>query len=321
MDKSKGMLLGLIIGDALGAPYEFGYTAKKIQAEFDGVMRDHRIPKGAYTDDTAMALCLADSLLTCKGYNSYDVMLRYFKWAVQGYRDSQGKPASDIGTQTALAIEDFPDNPVIHHDKQRTRNAGNGGIMRIAPIILASHDESIQKVMELARISSRETHYSYEANAGAEIFGAMLYLALKGKRKQEIVDVIKYKTGDFFNDVFYRVEEAFEMEAKDELLDLGGYVVDTIKIAVWGFLNFDTFEEGMLEVIKLCGDTDTNAAVYGQLAGAYYGYKAIPKKWLDSIQIKDEALKISEELYGTKPSSIIKTRFEEDKDTFEEIRL
>lgn len=318
-NKIRGMFLGLAVGDALGAPYEFGYTAQKITEEFDGTMRDHRIPKGSYTDDTAMALCLADSLLACDGYNSYDVMTKYLKWATFGYRDSQGNPASDIGTQTALAIEKFADNPVIRKDKLRTRNAGNGGIMRLAPIVIAGHQLNIQEIMELARISSRETHYSHEADAGAEILAALLHLALQGKDKRQIIDIEEYSTGDFFNDILFRIEEALDQNIKLELQDLGGYVVDALKISIWGFMHFDSYEEGMKEVIKLGGDTDTNAAIYGQIAGAYYGYSSIPDNWLDELPVKDELLVLCDNLYENKPCVVKQTRFEEDTTYFKEV--
>lgn len=320
-NRVRGMLIGLVVGDALGAPYEFGYTAEKIIQEFDGKMHDHRIPKGSYTDDTAMALCMSDSLLECGGYNSYDVMTKYLKWASMGYRDSENKPASDIGTQTAIAIENFAEEPIIYKDEPKTTGAGNGGIMRLAPVVVAGHDSKIEDVMALARISSRETHNSHESDAGAEIFAAMLYLALQGKDKQQIIDVEQYSTGDFFNDVLFRVEEGLDKDIKQELFDLGGYVVDTLKIAVWGFIHFDSFEEGMTEIIKLGGDTDTTAAVYGQLAGSFYGFGSIPKNWLDEVQIKDELLVICDSLFEQQPCNILQTRFEEDGELFREIRI
>ena len=315
-NKTRGMLVGLATGDALGAPVEFGHNSASIRDNWDGLMQDHRIPKGHYTDDTAMALCLADSLLECGGYNSYDVMVKYLKWGTQGYRDSQNKPATDIGNQTARSIEFFAASPVVPANTQRLDSAGNGGIMRMAPVVIVSYHEPIDKTMNLARLSSRETHYSHEADAGAEIFGAMLHRALAGDNKQKVVNVASLTTGEYYNSVLQRVAEAYNKDYEPNLLDLGGYVVDALKIAVWGFLHFDSFEDGMIAVIGLGGDTDTNAAIYGQLAGAYYGLEAIPAKWLDELYMYNEMIELADRLAQERPSSIIQTRFEEDADHF-----
>lgn len=98
---------------------------------------------------------------------------------------------------------------------------------------------------------------------------------------------------------------------------LGGYIVDAFAIALWGFLHSDSFGDGMIKVIQLGGDTDTNAACYGQLAGAYYGYKAIPKEWRDGIMSGDELVALADKLFAMKKCPIIRTRFE-DNDNFEE---
>ena len=318
--QAEGMFVGLAIGDALGAPLEFGHNADDIKGSWDGEMQDHFGTKGFYTDDTAMALCLADSLLECSGYNSYDVMGKYLKWAAQGYRDAEGKPASDIGTQTAHAIEYFANNPSVYKDRPRLTSAGNGGIMRIAPMIIATADQPIKTAIKMASISSRETHYSEEADAGAEVFGAMLWQALHVDQKEDVVDVAKYSTGEVFDDILARIQPAKELNHDTEMKDVGGYVVDAIKIAVWGFLNFDSFRQGMIEVIRLGGDADTNAAIYGQLAGAYYSYNAIPEGWLNDLPIGDEIRELASKLLKNQPHKIIHTRFEEDDKFFKEFK-
>lgn len=316
MDKSKieGMLVGMAVGDALGAPVEFGYTAQKIRDEWSGEMEDHRIPAGYYTDDTAMALCLADSLLECDGYDSYDVMTKYYRWAEEGYRDSEGEPAPDIGNQTRSAIYAFKDYPVIYEGASRGNSAGNGTIMRLAPVVIASYESGLSNCRKLAKISARETHFSEEAEAGTELFATMLYNALGGGDKRSIIENTDVNGDEIYESVQARVFDVIYDQglSASSLENLGGYIVDAIKIAAWGFLNFDDFEQGMPAVIKLGGDTDTNAAIYGQLAGAYYGYDAIPRRWLNGLHMREEIKELADMLYERHPDKIVMTRFEED---------
>lgn len=315
------MLVGLAVGDALGAPVEFGYSSASIRLEWNAEMQDHRIPKGYYTDDTAMALCLADSLLECGGYNSYDVMTKYLRWSTDGYRDAEGNPASDIGNQTRAAISEFIDNPSVYKDTPRTSNAGNGSIMRLAPVVIACYDEDSRDCRKLAKISARETHYSEEAEAGTELFAALLHNALHRKDKRSVVEATDFSSSDAYVSVRSRVMEVQHNDFDPSTLEnLGGYVVDALKIAVWGFLNFDNFRQGMIEVIRLGGDTDTNAAIYGQLAGAYYGYDAIPENWLNELYYRDELKELADNLLKEKPRKIIQTRFEEDCEYFRELQ-
>ncbi|MFZ1250439.1 MAG: ADP-ribosylglycohydrolase family protein [Candidatus Microsaccharimonas sp.] len=312
VEKAEGMFVGLAVGDALGAPVEFGYSSRSIRRKWDGQMHDHRLPKGHYTDDTAMALCLADSLIEQNGYDSYDVMDRYTRWVLEGYRDSEGMPASDVGNQTRSAIRAYLTKPVVYADTERGYGAGNGGIMRIAPAVIVMANKSIEQTMSFARVSSRETHYSEIADAAAEVFGSMLWNALHIEDKEDITNAADYSTGEVYDDIVSKVNKTKNLRSEPNLRDLGGYVVDAIKIASWGFLNFDSFERGMLAVIKLGGDTDTNGAIYGQLAGAYYGYEAIPEKWRSDLYKRDEIKDLASRLMNLESEGVLRTRFEED---------
>jgi ADP-ribosylglycohydrolase len=99
-----------------------------------------------------------------------------------------------------------------------------------------------------------------------------------------------------------------------ELSDASGYIVDALTIAIWGLYNYDNFEEGMLEILKLGGDTDTNCAIYGQLAGAYYGVENIPERWLGENLYESEGIEsMAENLLKMGEVKVLRTRFEEDK--------
>ena len=313
-DRVRGMLVGLAIGDALGANLEFTIFHHEDITDNKVAMSDGMYPKGAWTDDTSMALCLGNSLLECNGYDSYDVMTKYQNWYEDGYCSFDGKPAGDIGLQVASAVKRFKDNPVIDEYDKRSDRAGNGTIMRLAPVVISTVNSPIQETIKLAQVSARETHYSWEAEAGAEIFAAMLRQAMELENKEVIIHVEEFSTGAVYDDILERVLSSSKMECKHNLEDLGGYVVDALAIAAWGFRNFDTFESGMRAVIKLGGDTDTNGAIYGQLAGAYYGYNAIPKNWKKDLLREEEIKNLADKLLAMRKCPILKTRFIEDGD-------
>ena len=316
LSRAKGMFLGLAAGDALGAPVEFVSSAN-VTAHIGSLknMKDnHMFPKGVWTDDTSMALCLGDSLFELKGYDSYDVMSRYIEWRDHGLNSYFGCGVG-IGIQIDNTLSEYEREPVVPVGKERVWNAGNGSIMRLAPVVLATYDMKIEDVIRLAQVSARETHYSEEAEAGTEIFAAMLYLALHGEKKSKILDpktLLKYSTGEVYADILARIFEKPDCLAA-ELCDLGGYIVDALKIAIWGLYNFDNFEKGMLEVLKLGGDTDTNCAIYGQLAGAFYGVENIPERWLgENLYESEDIAALAENLLKIGEVKILRTRFEED---------
>ncbi len=311
-DKARGMLVGLAVGDALGANLEFTVATHADITDDKIAMYDGMWPKGAWTDDTSMALCLGKSLLACHGYDSYDVMQKYQQWVEDGYCSFDDQPASDVGTQARSALERFQHDPIIDAYDQRSENAGNGAIMRLAPVIIATLNLPIEATMKLAQISARETHYSWEAEAGAEIFAALLRQATVLKDKVAITEVEKYSTSDTYDAILSEVLMRSKKQCRCWLEDLGGYIVDALTIAVWGFVNFDSFEAGLRAVIKLGGDTDTNGAIYGQLAGAYYGYQAIPIAWREDLIREAEIRTLADQLLELSHCPILRTRFTED---------
>ena len=319
-NKAYGMMIGLVVGDILGAPVQFGVNSQEIRKNIEKLKDfhdNHVLPKGVYTDDTSMTLCLADSLIEKQGYDSYDVMKKYSDWEAHGYR-SYFDYGYDVGSQTDNAISVFEKNPIVGKNLRREFNAGNGSIMRLAPTILAAAKRSsLAKIVELAWISGRETHYSEIAEMGTEIFANFLYRALRFRNKKKIVSLDNLTfTSKIFEECFLEFESLFysRINSNGECLrDLGGYIIDSITIAIWGFIHSKNFEDGMLKILMLGGDTDTNCAIYGQLAGAYYGLRKIPKRWVNNMAISDEAIiELANKLLKMKSCPIIRTRFEED---------
>ena len=358
-DRARGMLVGLAVGDALGAPVEFlpdpsDVYIKEMGDKIEHFHKNYRVPEGVWTDDTEMALCIADSLLVNEGYDSYDIMRRFRAWSEEGYRTYDDKPAHDVGMQTSRAIDEFIAHPVVPKDYPKTESAGNGAIMRLAPIIIANtflnkkyptlqdgfkkgnliinpkNDggefidlKDITPTIDMAVLSCRETHNSIAAEATTALFATMLYCALHGLSKNNIASycgrwIMNEEYDHFYLDNCEKLINRTLEKDGEKLYNLGGYIVDAFAIALWGLMNFDNFKDGMMAVIRLGGDTDTNGAIYGQLAGAYYGYNAIPEEWRKEVYLSDELVEIADDLLKMPKCPIIRTRFE-DNEFFEDI--
>lgn len=312
-NKLRGMLLGLATGHALGAPVEHGFSADDITKRIDDLQHLHddaQFPKGVWTDDTSMALCLADSILACGGYDSWDVMDRYGRWMREGYR-SYFDYGEGIGIQTEAALDRYiSGDALIRKDELRTESAGNGSIMRLAPIVIAAFSNRGDKqIRRLAQVSARETHYSHEAEAATEVFAMLLYSAVHQTSKSDVIDIANYSSGDHYDVVLKKLQQSLD---PSELKNKQGYVIYTLQISLWGFMQHDTFKDGMLAVMRLGGDVDTTMAVYGQLAGAYYGLDAIPEEWKQNVYLGEEIMQLADQLAAMKSCDVLRTRFEED---------
>jgi ADP-ribosyl-[dinitrogen reductase] hydrolase len=329
-DKLKGMLTGLAVGDMLGAPVEF-----KDPSEFEPITEpieggSFNLPKGYWTDDTSMALCLADSLLALSGYNSYDVMNRYWLWCSTGYRSSTGK-CFDIGSQTSFEINNYMrTGGFVKADTPRISNAGNGAIVRLAPVIIAAYrHRKPEDILRMARVSARETHYSYEAELATEVFASLLLRVIESKDKSKICKQRKQNpflrfisfddeieiNGEppaFFSyfKIYDKIIHAIDFDKST--LNTNGYIIHSLQVAVWAFKNYDNFKDGALAVVNLGGDADTNCAIYGQLAGAYYGHTGIPYKWRRTLFQESAISSLADKLIGMASCPMLLTRFEED---------
>lgn len=147
-------MIGLAVGDALGAPIEFGYTSTMIREKMDIVRHFHdniMPPKGVWTDDTSMALCLADSLLEKRGYDSYDIMDKFAAWEFSGYR-SYYSMGYGVGMQTDIAITAYTENPILKKDEPETESIANGCIMRLAPVVIANIENTKKECYQVGKI-------------------------------------------------------------------------------------------------------------------------------------------------------------------------
>lgn len=311
LSRARGALVGLAVGDALGTTNEFqpAGSFEPITDMVGGGVFD--LEPGQWTDDTSMALCLADSLLAQGRYDSFDVMERYDRWRKDGYRSSTGT-CFDIGNQVMRSLWDFEVNQRVPRTAQRTTSAGNGAIMRLAPVVIAGFEHrEIREIVATAGLSARETHYSVEAEAATEVFAALLVGALLGWAPEHIINVGWASTGPSFDEVAARVISTDPAERAAWEKDTSGYIVHGLRLAVHGLLDFGSFEEAVLAIANLGGDADTNAAIYGQLGGAYFGVEAIPASWRSTLYQGEEIDELARALVGLRLEAPL-TRFDED---------
>lgn len=286
----QGALMGLATGDALGTTLEFQARDRsgKVTDMVGG--GPFKLPPGAWTDDTSMALCLAESLIACEEFDPADQMRRYCRWFRQGHLSSTGR-CFDIGNTVRASLEKFEETDQAFAGSTAPRSAGNGSLMRLAPVALryaASPRDAIEKAGE----SSRTTHGAREAVDACRYFAALLVGALQGASKDDLLAPRFEPATRIWEDnplapTVARIADGSYHAKSRAKIKSGGYVIETLEAALWAFKNSRTFEEGALLAVNLAGDADTTGAVFGQLAGAFYGVGEIPRRWVDKIAKRD----------------------------------
>ena len=264
LDRYRGCLLGLAVGDAIGTTVEFKARGSFVPVtDMTGGGVFHLKP-GQWTDDTSMALCLAESLVEKNDFDAHDQMSRYLDWYQNGYLSSTGR-CFDIGGTTRQALEKFKATGKPMSGSKHPSSAGNGSLMRLAPVAMF-YAPNLARAQFFAAKSSRTTHAAKECVEACGLFAGMLVLALAGEDKETIL---------FENDVTGISSEKLlaiargESQAKSAHQNRGnGYVVDALEAALWCFWTTDTFSAAVLAASNLGDDADTTAAICGQVAGA-----------------------------------------------------
>ena len=311
LSRARGALVGLAVGDAVGTTNEFKWagTFEPITDMVGG--GPFLLKPGQWTDDTSMALCIADSLLAQGRYDSFDVMDRYQRWYKEGYRSSTGT-CFDIGNQVTRSLWDFREQQRVPTSAERTTSAGNGAIMRLAPVVIVGFESrDPREVVATARLSARETHFSVEAEAATEVFAALLVGALLGWSPQQLMDVSWASTGAAFDEMAARVISPDPQVRASWEAETSGYIVNGLRLAVHGLLDFPSFKDAILAIANMGGDSDTNAAIYGQLGGAFYGIEAIPASWRERVHLGEEIDQLARDLVDLRLEAP-RTRFDED---------
>ena len=297
-DKFRGSFLGLAIGDSLGMPLEFKEPGSFTPVTTLTSGGSHNLPPGYWTDDTSMALCLAESLIQCQTLDPADQMNRYTRWYKYGYLSSIEK-CIDIGKTVQAALKNFSKTEQPYAGSTDPRSAGNGSIMRLAPVPLRYATDA-QQAIDLAAASSRTTHAAAEAVDGCRLLAALIIGALQGATKTTLLsNHYSPAAGGWFMPLVPNIAAIASGSYKHKnppAIRGTGYVVASLEAALWAFYNSENFAQGALLAVNLGDDADTTGAVYGQLAGAYYGAGGIPQEWLEILYqrsyIEDQADKL-----------------------------
>lgn len=282
LDQAAGCLVGLAVGDALGGPAE-GMTRGEIAARY-GFLNEMvgggrlGLEPGETTDDTAQTLVLAESIVDSGGLNPDDVAHRLATW----YRF---RPKG-IGLHTTAVLDKIGDlkdweQASLEVQADNPSSAGNGSLMRCSPVALLDHG-SMSILIENSRLSSRITHPHAECQWSCALNNLIIAEMLACAEPRRAVDNA-LATCAHRGDVVYQVLERTKhaaLSANEDTLTPGGYVLDTLECSIWALLHSDSFEDAVTGAINLGGDTDTIGAVTGALAGAAYGFEAIPERWL-----------------------------------------
>ncbi len=301
--RSRGSLLGLAAGDALGAAVEFEPRGTFTPVTGMRTGGPHNLEAGQWTDDTSMALCLAESLIERKCFDAEDQINRYVMWWRNGHLSSRGT-CFDIGGATSNALRKFLSTGEAFAGSASPASAGNGSIMRLAPVP-AFFSPDAGSVIHFSGESSKTTHCAAECIHACRLFGFMLSKALSGEPKEEVL--FGRLPGDIFDsEPTDRIRSIADGRYRGKTIDEirgSGYVVESLEAALWCFLHSESFEEAVLKGVNLGDDADTTGAVCGQIAGAFYGESGIPDEWLGKLWNREMIAGFAERLRGERTVS------------------
>lgn len=300
LNRYIGSLLGLAAGDALGTTLEFKRPGSFTHITDITGGGPFGLKPGQWTDDTSMALCLAESLLVCQGDDPQDQMERYCRWWKEGYLSSNGR-CFDIGGTVSSALSRFQTSGEPFAGSTDPYNAGNGSIMRLAPVPLYFAAEPMAAIDQSAN-SSRTTHGARTCLDACRYLAGLMVGALQGRPKEELLSPHFSPVPGLWDDnplcpeIDIIAKGSFKTKKPPEIIG-SGYVVHSLEAALWAFFHAEDFKEGAILAVNLGNDADTTGAVYGQLAGAFFGESGIPSAWRKRLVYKELITYYGGELY------------------------
>lgn len=310
-NKVKAGIMGVCIGDALGVPVEFkdrDYLKRFPVTEMQE-FGSHNQPKGTWSDDSSLTLCLAEILT--KGYNLEKIGQSFVQWNKYGHWTAHGR-LFDIGGTTRHSIA-----RLIKGESARfsgnlfEEDNGNGSLMRILPLAFyLENEDDIQNLYQTVKEVSAITHGHFRSVFACFIYVIFTIQLIKGKSKNEAYShmqklALEYAKIQGFNpnevELFQRVLKNDISGYPEDEIRGSGYVLHSLEASLWCFLNSESYSEAVLKAINLGEDTDTTGAITGGLAGIYYGFENIPQQWIDDLVRKDDIENLCEKLNNKYP--------------------
>ena len=283
-NRCRGTLIGLAVGDALGAAVEFRSPGSFVPVTSYRGGGPHGLAAGEWTDDTSMALALADSIATA-GWDLNDQAGRYVQWWKTGKYSVNGR-CFDIGITTRSALSHFVTrkNALTSGDRS-DRASGNGSIMRLAPVPIRFghlYADQLDELSRLAEESSIPTHASDQCVSACRYLATVLAALIHGEDRDEVLSP-DWKPLKQLNDIkplhplIQEIAQGSFRQKQPPGIKGSGWVVKSLEASLWAFHNAESFEDAVLKAVNLGDDADTTGAICGQLAGAFWGESNIPQ--------------------------------------------
>lgn len=299
--KARGCLVGLACGDYLGMPYEFGlpqkireyFSSHKLQPVRSSI-GTRVFPPGFYTDDTSLAICLAESLIE-KGFDTKDQFRRFKKWFYEGYATPTGDKAFGVGMRTLQSLTKQTEDILPTKLTDNPKAGGNGALMRCAPIGIR-YFQSTDQLIKFSLLSAIVTHNNTIAAWSCIVLNSFISYSLKGIDKKDFRNLMLNNIKELPKELKDLLKADFN-RIKEDQLQTSGYSLHTLAIALFSFFNTDNFEDCVTKAVSMGGDADTQGAVAGALGGAYYGEEAIPSLWRATLMRHKHIRSLAEKLY------------------------
>lgn len=284
LDRRRGALVGLAVGDAVGAAVEFRRPGTFEPVSGYRAGGPHGLNPGEWTDDASMALAMADSIAQA-GWDLNDQADRYVAWWRTGAYSVNGR-CFDIGIQTSGSLSRFNRSQDARTSSNADESAsGNGSIMRLAPVPIRFIDLYTDQIDELARLageSSLPTHASPQCVSACRYMAIILAALMSGEDREEVLapdwkPLRDIEAREPLHPLIKNVADGSFRRKNPPEIKGSGWVVASLEAALWAFHDAKSFEEAVLKAVNLGDDADTTGAVCGQFAGAYWGESGIPE--------------------------------------------
>jgi ADP-ribosylglycohydrolase len=295
-DRARGALLGLAAGDAVGTTVEFRAPGS-FQPLTDMVGGGpFSLKPGQWTDDTSMALCLAESLVDRGGHDPADQMRRYVRWWKDGYFSPTGR-CFDIGITTRSQLDRFIRSGKPVDERVDEEAAANGSLMRLAPVSIRwSHDP--EAVVAMAAESSLPTHPAPRPVDTCKVMAAMTAALIRGEAWEQVSDAGFWSQGPLHAEVEAIARGSWRTKEPPAIRGTG-YCVAALEAAIWAVAGATDFRDAILRAANLGDDADTTAAISGQLAGARFGASGIPQTWLERLAMRERLESLADALHAS----------------------